>query len=46
MYNVYEKANIPQQLMVKFFEIWFFNLFRFKAGNENIEELEDSNPFM
>lgn len=41
MYNIYEKSDIKPRLMVKFFEIWFFNLFRFKGGNENIKELKD-----
>lgn len=41
MFNIYEKSDIPVQLMVKHFEIFFFNLFRFEAGNKNIEEIRD-----
>lgn len=42
MYNIYEKSEIPLQLMVKQFEIFFFNLFRFEGGNKNIEEIKDN----
>jgi hypothetical protein len=42
MYNLYDKSDIPLQLILKSFEIFFFNLFRFKGGNNNIEELKDN----
>lgn len=41
VYMVYEKSDIPLQLMVKQFEIFFFNLFRFESGCDNIEEIQD-----
>ena len=41
MFYIYDKSNIPLQLMVKHFEIFFDNLFKYKGGNENIVEIRD-----
>jgi|AntDeeMinimDraft_5_1070356.scaffolds.fasta_scaffold08520_2 hypothetical protein len=42
MFNLYEKANLPERVVLKIFELHFFNLFRFQPSNENIKEIEDS----
>lgn len=42
MYNIYKNTNISERVMLKLFEIHFFNLFRFSPSNKNIEEIRDS----
>lgn len=38
MFNLSLKANLPVNIIGKMLESYFFNLFRFKAGNENIPD--------
>ena len=42
MYHLYKNTNISERVMLKLFEIHFFNLFRFNPSNKNIEEIRDS----
>lgn len=41
MFNLYEKANLPERVVLKIFEIHFFNLFRFQPKTQNIREIKD-----
>lgn len=42
MFRLYEKANLSERVMLKLFEVHFFNLFRFNPSNENINEIKDT----
>ena len=41
MFSLYEKANLSERVVLKIFEIHFFNLFRFKPSDTNIKEIRD-----
>lgn len=41
IFRLYEKANLSERVVLKIFEIHFFNLFRFQPKSSNIDEIED-----
>lgn len=41
MFRLYEKANLSERVVLKIFEVHFFNLFRFQPKTKNVREIQD-----